>query len=374
MTEKQNTAELFQRSHPMGPSGLSEVEQLARRVESKRENRMSVTFGVRKRFLKTCRKIANETGNKSRISLDSLIKLRDETKEEVESQTYTRLCEFGELIGFPNESKILLEVLEKGIERVTIEVKGGYFYFQDFSFYYTKLKSWWPWLNHTAAVYVLITSSYYICTPIFFCYIISDDNVCPTDGKYSGWLTGLYFASTTMSTVGYGDVSVIGDDTPPPRWRVFIGILYMIVSLIVLVTAFNSAVGAAENPLDKLQEIGIALFGGDKSSSDTFLYQRIRRVKAVKLSIIAIEFFTLNLLGVFAARFFVNASDVEEEQWTWMTTLYWSVQTTTTIGVSIEQPLSMFFLGFLLPFHFIFRSMVTYRCLMTCVGSKSSIW
>ena len=120
-----------------------------------------------------------------------------------------------------------------------------------------------------------------------------------------------------------------------PRWRVFIGILFMIVSCIVLVTAVSAAMGSAGNPLDPLQDMLIQAFGGATSSKDKFLYQRIRRVRFVKLSIIAIEFFVLNLLGVFVARLFIRESDVEDEQWTWMMTLYWSVQTTTTIGVRI---------------------------------------
>jgi len=32
------------------------------------------------------------------------------------------------------------------------------------------------------------------------------------------------------------------------------------------------------------------------------------------------------------ARFFVNRSDVEGQQWNWMTTIYWAIQTTTAIG------------------------------------------
>ena len=130
----------------------------------------------------------------------------------------------------------------------------------------------------------------------------------------------------------YGDVSVIGEDTP--RWRVFIGILYMIVSMLVLVTAFSAAAEKANegNPLDWLQRRVIEYFKRNKQ--DQMLYARIRKIVWIKVSHIVVQFLFINLIGVFIARCFINASEEENQQWTWMTTFYWSVQTTTTIGVS----------------------------------------
>lgn len=130
-----------------------------------------------------------------------------------------------------------------------------------------------------------------------------------------------------MSVIGDGGVS---------EWRILVGALYMILSGVVLVTAFSSSIGVAPNPVDHLQDIGIKWLDG-KAPADQLLYQRIRNVKFVKITIIVTEFAALNLLGMFAARFFVNASEVEAEQWSWMTTFYWSVQTTTTIGVSVHR-------------------------------------
>lgn len=51
--------------------------------------------------------------------------------------------------------------------------------------------------------------SFYFATAVFFCAIVEDDNICPADptGKdrsYYGWVSALYFASATLSTVGYG--------------------------------------------------------------------------------------------------------------------------------------------------------------------------
>lgn len=132
-------------------------------------------------------------------------------------------------------------------------------------------------------------------------------------------------------------MSVIGDDETP-RWRVFMGILYMIISMVVLVTAFSAAAEKANerNPLDLLQRQVIGYFERN-NEQDQMLDARIRKIVWIKISHIVLQFLLINLIGVFIARCFINASEKEEEQWTWMTTLYWSVQTTTTIGVSRSQ-------------------------------------
>lgn len=138
-----------------------------------------------------------------------------------------------------------------------------------------------------------------------------------------------------MSTVGYGDVSVEKDD----RWHVFIGILYMIVSMVVLVTAFSAATDHAYSPFTYVQEKILASVLAEPGS---LLHHKLRRAFGVKISAIIVQFLILNMLGVFVARAFVNQSNIEKEQWTWMTTLYWSVQTTTTIGYGdLEMPFDM---------------------------------
>ena len=105
----------------------------------------------------------------------------------------------------------------------------------------------------------------------------------------------------------------------------------MILGVVVLVTTVS--VSYPGNPLDKMHNWAMKRFVRSVEK-EKFLSQLVRRTYFLKFSIIAGEFLGLNLLGVFLARIFVRLSGEETQQWTWMTTFYWAVQTTTTIGVS----------------------------------------
>jgi hypothetical protein len=134
------------------------------------------------------------------------------------------------------------------------------------------------------------------------------------------------------STVGYGDLSVSKHD----RWRLFVGIIYMIASLLVAILAFSAAADQAFAPLNGLlgeswQKLN-GYMTGNIFTNGELLYQQIRRVKFVMIFEVILQFSLLNLLGVFVSRYFANHTDIETQQWNWMTSLYWAVQTTTTIG------------------------------------------
>jgi hypothetical protein len=176
---------------------------------------------------------------------------------------------------------------------------------------------------------------FYLCSAVFFCAIIQDENVCPSgDHSYDGWLTSVYFASVTMSTVGYGDVSLARGEAA--TWRVFIGALYMLVALLVGYTVFVSAADLALGGLDigGSGRVTSVLFRPcvDSYDGDVPLYQQVRRVVKVRVLELVTFFFLLNLVGVFASRIFVYYTDAEDEQWTWMDSFYWAIQTTTTVG------------------------------------------
>lgn len=191
--------------HNINDRTLSEVERLAIKIQTKRNNRIPITFAVRKRFLKKCHEMACQRGHKKRICLDDLLQFRDEIRKEFQSSHKSKVASVVDFLGFPNESEMLFHVLEKGVERGTSEIQQPYFYYQDFSFYYTKVVSWWPWLRSPFKRYLLTVSAFYIFAPVFFCWIVDDEQVCPDipdRGHYAGWLTATYFASVTLSTVG----------------------------------------------------------------------------------------------------------------------------------------------------------------------------
>jgi hypothetical protein len=183
---------------------MSGVENLAHKIEIRRDSRIPITLAVRKRFLKKCREMAIQRGFKKRVFLDDLRQFRDELREEVE-RDQNPVSSLLHWVGFPDESTMLLRVVDKGIERVTSYLEQEFLFFQDFSFYYTRLISRSPWLRSPLQKYVLTVLAFYIFAPVLFCWIVDDEDVCPDvpgKGPYAGWLTATYFASVTLSTVG----------------------------------------------------------------------------------------------------------------------------------------------------------------------------
>ena len=305
------------------------------RIETRRDNRIPVTYKVQMDFLDNCLDIAKKEGCKptSKIPLSSLVALRDEVQSQVDARPAAEspFRKFLQFMGFRDDVTTMLTVLNRGIEDVT-KVDSEWFHYQDFSFYDMVRESKWPWMRNPLSVVTVVIFFLYLFTPILFCLIAYDKNICPADpsGKnrsYYGWMTSLYFASVTMSTVGYGDVSVDLD----ARWHVLLGVLYMIIALVVVVLAFSAAADEAFSGFASINERAVSFFTGNLLEGK-LLHQQIRRVATVKLFEIIFQFTLLNLIGLFAARLFIRFSGDEEAQWTWMTTFYWAVQTTTTIG------------------------------------------
>lgn len=311
------------------------MEILAARVEKQRAERIPVTKNVRVDFLRTCRAISNdEDCPNSMISESRLIALREEVQAEVEArkQADSHIRKF--FTCFLDEKDTMLQLLNRAVERVN-DTDEDFFHYQDFSFYNTRIVSRWPWMRNPTTVAISVMFFFYLFTPVWFCHIVPDEDVCPSDPDvdrpggpriYYGWLTALYFASTTMSTVGYGDVTVQKDT----RGYVFVGIAYMIISLLVAVTAFSAAIDNAFSGFGDLNEKIVHFFTGNLLEGK-LLHEQMRRIKVAKLFDILVQFTLFNVLGLFLARFFVRNYDSETE-WTWMTTFYWAIQTTTTIG------------------------------------------
>jgi len=280
------------------------VEQIAERIERRRAERVPITFGTRKRFLHDCRKISQAQGyDTAKISLDDVKEYRNKVAEEVENLGCRWIAP--KCFAIHDDTHCLLALLDRAVESMSTSFEDTWLHYKDFSFFHSKLESRWPWLRTEMRTALLITFLYFFFTPILFCNIMDDAGVCESDGdNYLGWVSSLYFASTTISTVGYGDLSVRQD----PRWRSFIGSMYMIVSVVIAAVAFSASAGVAVSPFENfISRVCEYLFG--KEVDGEFLYKKVRRVKFKKLGEITIQFFSLNLLGVFAARIAIAFED-----------------------------------------------------------------
>lgn len=174
--------------------------------------------------------------------------------------------------------------------------------------------------------------TFYFFSTIVFCGFMGNNSTCPkSEGGVPGWVTTLYFISTTISTVGYGDISVVASGYE--GWRVFVGTLFMILSMVVAVTVFSQLAGTVVNATQGVASPWMApLFKQFTDIADTKpLWYQLRTVKMIRLFELSLYFVLLNLFGTFMARLIFLAGK-EDVDWSWTTTFYWSVQTTTTIG------------------------------------------
>ncbi|KAL7452366.1 hypothetical protein ACHAWC_004089, partial [Mediolabrus comicus] len=262
---------------------------------------------------------------------------------------------------------------DKNIINMNNEEKLEWFYYKDFAFYNLRVESKYPWVRNAGVFSVLVTLAFLLFTPILWCVILHDENICPShQGTAYGWLTSLFFASATMSTVGYGDVTVLvnyddrsdyGVEDPPypQKWKIFIATIYMILSLVVSVVGFQAGLDSHFHPFRQRVEV----FGARvyeilrdanivKGSQDKHqdIVSRMRLAKYGQLAEISLIFLILNLVGVFAVQLSLLGVENknEYEDLSWMESLYWAVQTTTTIGygdVEIPPSLRIFMIFYL---------------------------
>ena len=308
-------------------------------ISHRHSNRLPVTKHVRGRMLHLCREKAKHRHfGLRKVIVSDLIDLKDEQYQRMKQQKiwfkplYT-------VLRISNEEEQLYKVLEKAVDVSTHyqlykEGEEEFVYYEDFIFDYTHVVAKWPWLRpglHRPLLFILF---YYLSAPIWFCEISPDHQICDDqpDESSPGWLSAMYFASTTLSTVGYGDLSVSKNND----WHVFYGAVFMIWSNFVLVLAFSSAVNQTFSSLQSFNDKLINKLIKESSEED-FLHKKLRRLRLAMLAQFTLQFFLVNLVGVLALRIHIwrhknELEDHPEISWGWMTSIYWAVQTTTTIG------------------------------------------
>ena len=125
--------------------GESEIEKLVTKLEERYNNRIPVTFSIRKEYLKLCRSIAKNQGSQhqNRIQVSELYRLRDLYADKVRDKEVQHK-RFGWLwrrrdrfqqFGIWDQDYTLLQIFEKAIETAT-DIETEWFYFRDFNFYY----------------------------------------------------------------------------------------------------------------------------------------------------------------------------------------------------------------------------------------------
>ena len=285
----------------------SEVERIVQRLEERHANRVSIPPEVKAVFLRMCLNVCRLRNTDSDvdcgcgevtittdspcISRDDVINMRNKVRLEVELRSRSRriIDTIKTFCGFMCHSKVLLNVLNRAVD--TIDSSGHkkarerrrshvstdtsnsenegrvctrkslddeeWFYYKDFAFYSLKVESEYPWIRSHVLYSILVTFSFYLMSPILWCEILRDDNVCPAsdDGLHNDWLSPLYFASVTMSTVGYGDLTVLGDEDYVENWRLLIAIIFMIFSLLVSVVGLQAGLDSQFNPFRRRIDI-----------------------------------------------------------------------------------------------------------------------
>jgi len=304
--------------------GNSEVEEIARKFEERLNSRIVITMDVRKRFLLHFRGVAKELNSyRNKVPVTEINKFRILVEKDKDA--------FGLFValGFRDKKKVMLTVLDKAIE-VCSDINAKQFHYRDFNFDYTVLEPSLPFLRSPIVSSSFAILLFYVVSPIVFCFL-DIEGVCPKDGSTGHALvSALYFASTTMSTVGYGDLTVFNIEGDPTPWTILLGTVYMIVAVCVGATALSAGFNNAFTPFITLSQTICDKFQVGKDEHE-LLYKRIKRVKRVKMLGILMQFVTLNVIGILLSQFcfFMSGND---NKWNWMTTLYWAVQTTTTIG------------------------------------------
>jgi len=302
--------------------GASEVERLAAQIELRRHLSIPVTSTAIENLEDLFHQKALEKrydNHTNKLAREDLVAIRDGVAATVIQELWKQWLKqrLYKSLGMKTTKQYMLEVLDRAIQHV--DDTQDWFYYVDFGFYHTQHVNKFPWMRNHSANAVLVVILFFFCTPILFCHILRDTNVCGTSDGID-WIQGFYFGSVTISTVGYGDVAVMPEHLP-------VGIIYMIASICVSILSFSAAADDAFAPFERLFHKCFS-FDPEKVAEGALLSDKVRRIKLIKLGEIVVQFTILNVVGVLASRFFKgNLSNLpEHQQWTWAESIYWSVQ------------------------------------------------
>lgn len=146
----------------------------------------------------------------SRVKYRDILEWKEHVQEEAKDNDaegiFSRMIHW---VGILSDKQCLATILSKAkvvADKIGLEPDED-FHYEDFNHHHTMLVSRWPWMRYELLFALTIVLTFYCLTPILFCVIMGDEGICPQDAKVPGWISALYFASATMSTVGYGGTS-----------------------------------------------------------------------------------------------------------------------------------------------------------------------
>lgn len=183
----------------------SDCDILAYKIRKCRKERVNIVWSAHIRFTHMCKNIAEEHGYEkiTTIKMNDLKQLQRHFSEHRKERGFCSRF-FHSCCGVILDDLCLAEVLDKAMEEaVRLNLADNdWFHYGVFSAFHTREVSRWPWRRHRLLNAFAVIILYYFFTVILFCGILNDLAICQDHPKTPGWVSALYFASTTMSTVG----------------------------------------------------------------------------------------------------------------------------------------------------------------------------
>ena len=122
--------------------GESKIERMAKKIQTRIEERVSVTFNARRTFLKTCRSIAIRENypKKTIVKYSDILAFREQVKSQAEDNDAVGIfSRLSNALGFVSDTCCLAEMLDKA-EKVGNKIGLE----DDDEFHYQEFNCKWP--------------------------------------------------------------------------------------------------------------------------------------------------------------------------------------------------------------------------------------